>query len=152
MSPIDAETRPIKARRCPGDSRRPDDGKSLEIFIGGSKMSELILMTPDGKRVKADMKTDVCLYDAPHNPPNTGTAYTRGTDLYAHKARSGQWYFYTYHWSMWQGEESGYGLISEDEAQTFILEKAGLSGHGALSDNEADRARSIWPDIFEETA
>ena len=115
-------------------------------------MSELILMTPDEKRVKANMKEDVCLYDAPHNPPNTGTAYTRGVDLYAHKARSGQWYFYTYQWSMWQGEDSSHELISEGEAKNFILEKAGRAGYESLSDGEEKRARSIWPDIFEETA
>lgn len=115
-------------------------------------MNNIILMTPEGKRVKIEPVEDVKLYDAPNNPPNTGTAYTRGIDLYAHRARSGQWYFYKYRWTLWQGEESGYTLIDEDEAKTFILEKAGLDGHGALSDSEQERAASIWPDIFEETA
>jgi hypothetical protein len=113
---------------------------------------ENILMTPDGKRVKINTGEDIKLYDAPSNPPNTGTTYTRGTDLYAHKARSGAWYFYTSYWSMWQGEESSLELISEDEAKTFVLERAGLTGHGTLSGGEKERALAIWPDIFEETA
>jgi hypothetical protein len=111
---------------------------------------EQILMTPEGKRVKINTKTDKCLYDAPHNPPNTGTDYTRGTDLYAHKARSGQWYFYTYYWSMWQGEGSNLELISEDEAKDFVLERAGRTDYGIEVD-DAD-ILAIWPDIFEETA
>jgi hypothetical protein len=111
---------------------------------------EQILMTPDGKRVKINTKEDRCLYDAPQNPSNTGTTYTRGTDLYAHKARSGNWYFYKYHWSMWQGEESALHLITEDEAKDFVIEHAGLTQYGIKVDDE--NILSIWPDIFEETA
>jgi len=62
-----------------------------------------ILKTPDGKRVKINPPTDICLYESPENPPNTGTVYTRGSDLFAHRARSSTWYFYIVHWSMWQG-------------------------------------------------
>ena len=119
----------------------------------GQAMAEYTLRTDDNKIVKINPTEDVQLYDAPRNPPNTGTEYTRGTDLYSHKARSGNWYFYTDSWSMWQGEEGGYSLISDDEAAEFLIDKAGLSGHGALSDTEKARAIEIFArDIFEETA
>ena len=75
-----------------------------------------VLITDDGKRVIVNTKTDVCLYETPCNPPNTGTDYTRGTDLYAHRARSGNMYFYLRHWSLWQGEGSNLELISRDES------------------------------------
>lgn len=29
----------------------------------------MLLMTPEGKRVQVNFNTDICLYDAPHNPP-----------------------------------------------------------------------------------
>ena len=41
---------------------------------------ETILRTPEGKKIVIRPREDVCLHDAPHNPPNTGTAYTNGTD------------------------------------------------------------------------
>jgi hypothetical protein len=112
----------------------------------------MVLMTPDGKKVAIDMNVDACLFEAPRNPPDTETRYTRGTDLYAHKARSGNWYFYTFSWSMWQGEESVYTLVDEDEARALVLERAGKSGWEALSDAEKRRTIAIWPDIFDETA
>lgn len=112
-----------------------------------------ILMTPEGKKVKISKKDDVCLFDAPHNPPNTGTAYTAGTDLYAHKARSGNWYYYEYHWSMWQGTEERHELITEEEAKRFILERATMSGHMALGASEKQKAEELWgKDFFDEDA
>lgn len=109
-----------------------------------------ILMTPEGKKVVITPDKDICLYDAPHNPPNTGLAHTQGVDLFAHKARSGKMYFYVYRWSMWQGTPSSYALITEDKAKEFVLEKAGKE-YG-LSRHEEERAQMIWPDIFEENA
>ncbi len=87
-------------------------------------MSKQLLMTPEGKKVLIDTNSDIILYDAPHNPPNTGTAYTSGTDLFIHRARSGTNYFYAYYWSMWEGEGSRRELVSEDQAKKFILEKS----------------------------
>jgi hypothetical protein len=112
-----------------------------------------ILITEEGKRVQIEPSKDTNLYDAPHNPPNTGTAFTRGTDLYAHKARSGQMYFYTYSWSMWQGEESDYELVTREEAIAFLQERASYTGHDELSSGEMDQAREVFgEDIFAENA
>ncbi len=111
-----------------------------------------VLITDDGKRVIVNTKTDVCLYETPCNPPNTGTDYTRGTDLYAHRARSGNMYFYLRHWSLWQGEGSNLELISRDEAENFLLEKAGLSGFAAMEESEVEKAIELGFDLFEETA
>lgn len=112
-----------------------------------------ILITEEGKRVQITPSEDVCLYYAPHNPPNTDTSYTRGTDLHAHKARSGQWYFYFYSWSMWQGEQSGYTLASRQEAIEFMQGKATCTGHEEPSTSEMERAVEIFgEDIFSENA
>jgi hypothetical protein len=110
-----------------------------------------ILMTPENKKVVINLSTDTCLFDAPHNPSNTGTRYTSGTDLYTHKARSGNNYYYKYHWSMWQGTESHYELITDEEAKQFLLEKASLADYG-LSQGEIDRALEFFPDLFDEDA
>ena len=115
-------------------------------------MTERILKTPEGKRVVVNRNADVILYDSPVNPPNTGTKYTQGTDLLAHKARSGTVYFYLYHWSMWQGTEESYELVEPDEAREFLLQKAGLTGVAELSESERERVEEYFPDIFEEDA
>jgi len=110
-----------------------------------------ILMTPDGKKVVITPEKDVRLYNAPHNPPNTGTSYTAGIDLYAHKARSGTVYFYTYHWSMWQGTESYYNLVTESQARDFILGKA--SATCLVADGIYDSAaEEYFPGLFKENA
>lgn len=111
-----------------------------------------VLRTDDNKKVVINRKTDECLYLAPRNPPNTGLSYTSGVDLYMHIAKSGKRYFYLYHWSMWQGTEPYYELITEDEAKEFLLKKAGLSGWSALTESEIKRANELFPSIFDEDA
>lgn len=81
-----------------------------------------IIVTQDNKRAILDTKTDECIYNAPHNPPNTGTQYTRGADLYVHKSKAGQEFFYLYCWSMWQGDEARIEYLSKDEAMTYLTE------------------------------
>ena len=115
-------------------------------------METYVLMTPEGKRVVINPETDVHLYEAPHNPPNTGTACTSGTDLYAHKARSGKVYYYKYHWSMWQGEQTYYNLSSDGDAREMLLHHAGNTGYGALSEKERALAEEYFPGIFDEDA
>lgn len=110
-----------------------------------------VLMTSDGKKVVTS-SNDICLYSAPVNPPNTGTTFTRGTNLFAHKSRSGNIYFYKYFWSMWQGENSSYELIDKDEAKEFLLVKAGLSGYGSLNAKEIEKAREFGFNLLDETA
>ena len=111
---------------------------------------ETILRTPEGKKIVIRPREDVCLHDAPHNPPNTGTRYISGTDLYAHKARSGKIYFYTYSWSMWQGSQDNYQLLTDEEAREFILHKAEGTGYEGLNDH--DLAEEYFPHIFDEDA
>jgi len=113
---------------------------------------ERVLITQDGKRVVVNKKTDPCLYESPYNPPNTGTAYTRGIDLYAHKARSGKIYFYFSHWSLWQGEEDSLELISKSEAEEFLLQKAGLTGHGSLDENDYKHLKEYGFNLLDENA
>lgn len=108
----------------------------------------MLLMTPENKRVVVEVSTDECLYDAPHNPPNTGLQFTSGTDLYAHKARSGKVYFYTYHWSMWQGSEDSYELFDFDDAKDFLLERATIAGHVAAGINQS-LVEKYFPGLFD---
>jgi hypothetical protein len=111
----------------------------------------IILTTPEDKKVKINQEKDALLYDAPANPPNTGTTYTDGTDLYAHRARSGAVYFYTKSWSMWQGVETTYELLSEEEARQFIIDRAGGTDYirGGV---DAENAEKYLPGIFMEDA
>jgi hypothetical protein len=114
---------------------------------------KVVKVLDDGKRAVLDTKEDACLYDSPHNPPNTGTDYTRGTDLYFHVSKGGRKVFYSYHWSMWQGEESSISLLSEQEAMEFLEEKAGLAGWGSISDEEMKKIKELTGiDLLEETA
>jgi hypothetical protein len=112
----------------------------------------IVLKTPEGKKVVCNTGTDEILYKAPINPPNTGTAYTRGTDLYTHVSRSGNRYFYFRHWSMWQGEEGSYELISSEEAKNFLLDKMHGGYWAGLEDSELERAKELFPDFLEEDA
>lgn len=80
------------------------------------------------KKIIIDTSSDECLYWAPRNPPNTGTKYTTGTDLYMHKTRSGAQVFYLVHWSMWQGSETVYDVITSEEAKQFFETKLSRAG------------------------
>jgi hypothetical protein len=112
----------------------------------------IVLKNPEGKKVVISPKSDECLYSAPVNPPNTGTRYTEGTDLYRHVAKSGAVYYYLHEWSMWQGTMDRYNLISEQEAKDFLVEAAGWFGYAKLSDSEAKRAQELWPGLLDEDA
>ncbi|MEM1950433.1 MAG: hypothetical protein QXI43_00155 [Candidatus Nitrosocaldus sp.] len=110
------------------------------------------IIKDNGKKIIIDTNADVCLYWAPRNPPNTGTKYLEGTDLYLHKTKSGAQVFYLVHWSMWQGSETTYRVVSEDEAKEFFETKLSRSGWEYPNQDEIDRAKSLWPDLFEEDA
>jgi len=109
-------------------------------------------MSPEGKKIVVDTKADPCLFSAPVNPPNTGTKYTRGKDLYYHKARSGKEYFYFHSWSMWQGEEDSLRLADRQEAESFLIEKAGNSGWDSLSEKEIEDLKEYGFDLLREDA
>ena len=108
-----------------------------------------MLITKDGKRMKIS-DDDPCLFKSPMNPPNTGTRYTTGSDLYAHTTKNGNVYFYLYNWSMWQGSEASYEIISKDEAEEFVIMKMG-SFYGPSSE-ELDFCKRFRLNIDEETA
>lgn len=115
-------------------------------------MSKHVLQTPEGKRVVIDPVLDPCLYSAPVNPPNTGTTYTSGTDLYAHKARSGQWYYYHKHWSMWQGTETHWELVDKQEAEQFLLCLAGLDWPAGIDEADLKELAEYGFNLLTETA
>ena len=111
-----------------------------------------VLRTQDGKKVVIDVSKDATLYRCPVNPPGSGTSGFTGTDLLAHKARSGNVYFYFHHWSMWQGDEDSFELIDRSTAEEFLVKRAGLSGWAGLDEREIERAKEFGLDIMEETA
>jgi len=110
----------------------------------------IVLKTPEGKKVVVDISHDECIYESPRNPPNTGTRYTDGTDLYAHKARSGMMYYYSYFWSMWQGVERSYSLMTSDEMREALIDHASDAGPGAMGEGEIECAERHFPGIFDE--
>ncbi len=108
----------------------------------------IILTNHEGKKIKLS-KTDPCLFHAARNPPNTGTNYTRGVDLYAHLTRTGNWYYYTYTWSMWQGEQEDYNLLTESKAKKFVIQHL----NGNYNKPNLDLCKKIWgTDWLEEDA
>jgi len=115
-------------------------------------MTKKVLRTQDMKKVVIDLSTDTKLYETPVNPPNTGTEYTRGTDLMAHKARSGNVYFYEYFWSMWQGEQEQFELVSKEQAEEFLLQKMSLSDLAGMTETEIEKAIGFGFNLLEEDA
>ncbi|MCW3994942.1 MAG: hypothetical protein NWE98_02180 [Candidatus Bathyarchaeota archaeon] len=109
-------------------------------------------MSPENKKVCITPKTDERLYAAPVNPPNTGTTYTSGVDLFRHVTRNRNVYYYLYEWSLWQGVENRYRLITEQEAKDFLLRALGWTGWAALDEQELKRVQELFPDLFEEDA
>lgn len=78
------------------------------------------LKTIDGKRVSVERLIEAARTH--RNPPNTGTKYTQGNDLYFVKSKNGEMYFFKYFWSMWQGVESNWTPISIDDAEELFNE------------------------------
>jgi len=115
-------------------------------------MAKKVLRTQDKLKVVIDLNTDTKLYEAPINPPNTGSKYTDGTDLMAHKARSGNVYFYTYYWSMWQGVEEEFELVTENQAEEFLLDKMALPYPAELTGSEIKTAKEYGFELLEENA
>lgn len=113
-----------------------------------------VLMSPDGRRVVINDETDPCLYKAPCQPPQTGNKYVRGEDLFYHKARSGNEYFYIHYWSIVDGEEDNFGfkLITREEAEQFLLDKAGKCGWEGLEERDFERLKRYGFDLLYENA
>jgi len=114
--------------------------------------NKIVLKTPEGKNVVVDISIDTRIYESPCNPPNTGTRFTTGTDLYSHVARSGKEYFYFYNWSMWQGTEPEYCLTTREDAYTFLVNTAGEGGYAYPTEDELSTMKEHDFDIFEEDA
>lgn len=110
---------------------------------------ERVLLTEDGKRVVINTKTDPVLYSSPCNPPNTGTNYTRGTDLHYHKSRKGNEYFYFLHWSLWEKEQNVLELISRSDAEEFLIRKASLIGHGSIDSGDHEKLKEFGFNLLE---
>lgn len=112
----------------------------------------IVLQTEDGKRVVCNTGRDERLYEAPKNPPNTGTTYTRGTDYYRHVARSGNVYYYAFSWSMWQGDSESTYLVSKDELEERLINLMGGGYWVQPFEDEVERLKELGIDLEEETA
>jgi len=111
-----------------------------------------VVTEPDGTRWIADTKTDDALYTAPQNPPNTGSAYTRGTDLFVHKTRSHGLRYYTRSWSMWQGEQPDVlESLSHEEAEEFLAARVG-DYRNFPNEEENTKLKEYGFNILQETA
>lgn len=54
--------------------------------------------------------------------------------------------------ALWQDDQEGCELVSEDEAKDLILNKAILTGWAGLSDYDIETIEAKWPNLFEEDA
>lgn len=121
-----------------------------KVTVNGEAKMPTILKTPEGRKVIVDILHDECLYESPHNSPNTGTRCTSGTDLYIHKARSGTLYYYSHTWSILPGNVDEFCLVTADEMKSALIDRA--SGYGDPSQQELDRAENHFPGTFGEDA
>jgi hypothetical protein len=112
----------------------------------------VVLMTPEQKKVVVNLSADECLYESPRNLPTTGSPFSSGVDLYAHKAQSGAIYYYTCAWSMMEGSKPEINLLSEKAAKKFLIERAGLAGYEYLIYKKSEKFEKYFPGIFEEDA
>lgn len=115
-------------------------------------MSKYIFTTHEGKRVVCDTNDDLQIYIAPRNPPNTGTKFTRGTDIYAHTAQSGTVFFYAQNWTMWQGEDESVELMTVEEVKDFFAGRLNGDSYGRPSETEISQLSDFGIELFEETA
>ena len=138
--------------------KRPDESVKLgrNPLLGRRKAREVnermkhVFKSEQGT-VVLDSSKDTQLYESPHNPPNTGSTYTRGTDLYAHRSRKGNVFFYLIHWSMWQGEETRIQPIDLAEATSFL--RAAVGDYWNFGDDDNVKAcREFGIELLEETA
>jgi hypothetical protein len=105
----------------------------------------------DGTRFVADVRKDTALYQAPENPPNTGSRYTAGTNLYVHETKSHGNQFYKYRWSMWQGSESVYEYVTKEQAIEFLESVCG-DYNGFPDSADTSMLKEYGIDLLEETA
>ena len=110
-----------------------------------------IIRLEDGTKYVANLKKDIKVYAAPVNPPNTGSIYTDGTDLYTHATKTHGYQFYKYEWSMWQGSEDKIIPVTKDEAIRF-LESVSDDYNGFPDADDLEELKEYGIDLAEETA
>lgn len=103
----------------------------------------------DGKKAVVDTKLDEKIYSAPANPPNTGTRYTNGTDIYFHVCKDGREVFYAYDWTMWQGTEEVWRVIDRAEVEAYIIDQIG-GQYTDPSERELTKLEELGFNFFEE--
>lgn len=110
-----------------------------------------IIRLEDGTKYIANLKKDPRLYRSPQNPPNTGSRYTEGTDLYAHLTQNHGYQFYKYEWSMYQGSEDKVIPVTRDEAIQF-LESVSDDYNDFPDSDDIENCKEFGIDLSEETA
>ena len=82
--------------------------------------------TAEWRTLALDPANDTPIYRSPRNGPDeNGPAHDRGTDLFAHTAKSGSVYYYLWHWSLIQNETNICQLTTEESAKLFIRDQCG---------------------------
>ena len=109
--------------------------------------------TAEWRTLALDPAKDTPIYRSPRNGPDDNRpAPDRGTDLFAHTAKSGSVYYYLWHWSQRSNETNICQLTTEDSAKQFIREQCGGSASATGLDHDApevylpgkDRAVVKW--------
>ena len=72
-------------------------------------------------RYVLNTKTDECIYLKSRVNPDSRDVW-EGTDLYAHKGKNGNIIFYKLHWTRWQGAYDSIDVVTNEEAENFLIE------------------------------
>jgi len=84
---------------------------------------KITLNTADNKVVVVQPRSDKCLFAAPRISVIRDKKMMDGIDLFYHRSRSGNEYYYLFSWSMNPEIKPKYELISKDQADQFLAEK-----------------------------
>ena len=110
----------------------------------------VVLITPESKKIVVNLSADECLYEAPREASSADPTCSFGVDLYAHKAKSGTIYFYTYAWSTKDGGIPEFALIPEYSARDFLIERTGFAGDAYLNEKLNEKFEEFFPGIMDE--
>jgi hypothetical protein len=78
---------------------------------------------PEWRTLALDPATDTPLYRSPRELPDTSAPTERGTDILAHTAKSGNVYYYLWHWSQKPNETNICQLTTKESAKQCVREQ-----------------------------
>jgi hypothetical protein len=103
----------------------------------------------DKGTVILDTATDVVLYATPCKDKDP--RFVRGTDMYVHRSKAGNIYYYLQDWAQWHAEEGPIRVVTQEEAIKFLQDRVG-DGSGFPDERQMKLLEEYGlGGIFEET-